>query len=63
MCMLSGMVGVRQSNVFAILEAASYPLTQPQLNSEVGADARRSQQVTHNFNRCLGFKRIFLNAF
>lgn len=44
--MLSGMEDARQSNVLSILEAASYPLTQPQLNSEVGAEARRSQQVT-----------------
>ncbi len=31
--------------IFAILEASTYALAQPQLNSEVGAEARRSQQV------------------
>ena len=46
------MEDARQSNVLAILEAASYPLTQPQLNSEVGAEARRSQQVMRCARHC-----------
>lgn len=38
--------------IFAILEAAAYALAQPQLNSEVGAEARRSQQVCLFFSTC-----------